>query len=80
MEYVVAYVAYFVISLVVFAIGFWRGRKYERAKTQTLGTLQIDHSDPDMPYLFLLDYDLDYIATKKQATFEVKVEDLVSHK
>lgn len=45
-----------------------------------IGTLQIDHSDPDMPYLFLLDYDLDYIATKKQATFEVKVENFVSHK
>lgn len=58
---------------------FWACKKHERTKTQTLGTLQIDHSDPDMPYLFLLDYDLDYIATKKQATFEVKVENLVSH-
>lgn len=63
-----------------FAIGFWAGKKRERTKTQPLGTLQIDHSDPDMPYLFLLDYDLDYIATKKQATFEVKVEDLISQK
>lgn len=80
MEYVVAYVAYFVIFLVVLAIGFWTGKKHEQKKTQTLGTLQIDHSDPDMPYLFLLDYDLDYIATKKQATFEVKVENFISHK
>ena len=58
--------------------GFILGRLSKKPKIQSLGTLQIDHSDPDMPYLFLLDYDLDYIATKKQATFEVKVEDFVS--
>lgn len=69
-----------IFLIIVFAIGCWAGKNYEQANMQTLGTLQIDHSDPDMPYLFLLDYDLDYIATKKQATFEVKVENLVSHK
>ena len=72
----------FLVLALIFAFligGIVLGRVSARPKTQTLGTLQIDHSDPDMPYLFLLDYDLDYIATKKQAMFEIKVEDIISH-
>lgn len=70
-----------IVACLFIFISYWIGYsvgKNKRAKKQTLGTLQIDHSDPDMPYLFLLDYDLDYIATKKQATFEVKVENIIS--
>lgn len=71
-----------IVSCLLIFISYWIGysvgkNKFE--KTQTLGTLQIDHSDLDMPYLFLLDYDLDYIATKKRAMFEVKVENIISH-
>ena len=61
------------------AIGYLIGRQ-KKKETLILGTLQIDHSDPDMPYLFLLNYDLDHIATQKQATFDVKVENFISHK
>lgn len=67
-----------VLTFVFLIAGIVLGRVTARPKTQTLGTLQIDHSDPDMPYLFLLNYDLGYIATKKQATFEVKVENIIS--
>lgn len=68
------------IAGLVFYIAGYIVRAVTTPNPKPIGTLQIDHSDPDMPYLFLLDYDLDYIATKKQATFEVKVEDLISHK
>ena len=71
-----------IIACLFIFMSYWIGYsvgKDKTEKTQTLGTLQIDHSDPDMPYLFLLDYDLDYIATKKQAMFEVKVENIISH-
>ena len=71
-------ILWLVLTFVFLIAGIVLGRVTAKPKTQTLGTLQIDHSDPDMPYLFLLDYDLDYIATKKQATFEVKVDDFIS--
>ena len=64
--------------IVGLTVGFVLGRFGKKPNVQTLGTLQLDHSDPDMPYLFLLDYNLDYIATQKHATFEVKVENIIS--
>lgn len=69
-----------IIMMVILALigGYILGRFNEKSKTRPMGTLQIDHSDPDMPYLFLLNYDLDHIAKHRQATFDVKVEDFVS--
>ena len=72
------YIILLILGLTVtFVAGYIYGRR-DQKPGMSVGTLQIDHSDPDMPYLFLLDYDLDYIATKKQATFEVKVENIIS--
>lgn len=66
-------------ALLFFAVAGYVIGRLTQPKIKPLGTLQIDHSDPDMPYIFLLDYDLDYIATHKQATFDVKVENIISH-
>ena len=73
-----AYIILLILGLTAaFVAGYAYGRR-DRKPGMLVGTLQIDHSDPDMPYLFLLDYDLDYIATKKQAMFEVKVDNFIS--
>ena len=70
----------FLCIVALIAFGVVLGRSTAKPKNKILGTLQIDHSDPEMAYLFLLDYDIDYIATKKQATFEIKVENVISQK
>lgn len=40
-------------ALIFYAVGRRNGRKHERDKLKTVGTLRIDSSDPDGPYIFL---------------------------
>ena len=50
-------------------------------KPKAIGTLRVDHSDPDEPYLFLqLSSNVSDISTRKYVTFDVKVENFVSQK
>lgn len=44
-----------------------------------VGTLRVDNSDPDGPYLFLeMENDVDVIHGKKYVTLKVKEEDFIS--
>ncbi len=51
-------------------------------RSRPIGDIRIDHSDPSgEPYLFLeLDTDVRTVASKRYATFKVRVEDFIPHK
>lgn len=50
-------------------------------KTYFIGTLRVDRSDPDEPYMFLeLDKGVSQISSKKQVVLRVKLEDYIPHK
>lgn len=71
--------------VLVFIAGFLVGYAFTLAlsiifKSKPIGTLRVDQSDPDGPYLFLeLDHGLNFEG-KKEVTFEVKIEDYVPQK
>ena len=49
--------------------------------TKCCGSLRIDTSDPDGPYLFLeLDKSVKEVSRKPYVTFRVKPENYISHK
>ncbi len=68
------------ITLVIgLAIGALIGSLLSRA--HTMGTLRIDNSDPDGPYLFVeLSRGVHDISTMKTVKFTVKVEDFIPRK
>lgn len=58
----------------------WRG---VYLKTNTIGDLRVDHSDPDSPYLFLELNNNQSVRTIEQQNYvmlKVKVENLISQK
>ena len=47
---------------------------------RSVGTLRVDNSDPDSPYLFLeLKRSVNYVATMKTVKLKVKCEDFIPH-
>lgn len=46
-----------------------------------VGTLRVDHSDPDGPFLFLeLSKRVDSVISKKYVVLKVKAKDFIPHK
>lgn len=59
-------------------IGIYISRRF---KTKPIGTLRIDHSDPESPYLFVeLKEHPDELMKYKEVVFTVKVEDFIPQK
>lgn len=73
----------FIFGLVVMlVIGGFLGRLFERKKLkkEPSGTLRIDTSDPDGPYLFLeLREDIPKVIEKEEVVLEVNTENYISH-
>ena len=78
MEIVIALVVGALIGIFVGMV--WRGTYL---KTNTIGDLRVDHSDPDSPYLFLelnKDQSVRTIEQQNYVMLKVKVEDIISQK
>lgn len=73
------------LSLLVFALGIVIGLIVSKiTKPMKLGTLVVDHSDPDEPYLFLeikdsSDWEKN-ISNEKKVLFDVEIRNYISHK
>ena len=68
------------ILIGVFVGMVWRGTYL---KTNAIGDLRVDHSDPDTPYLFLelnKDQNIHTITQQNYVMLKVKVEDVISQK
>ena len=63
-----------------FALGYLFGRRrINKSKQEALGTLRIDRSDPDGPYLFLeLETDISNVLTKESVVFKVSTKDYLN--
>lgn len=78
MEIVIALAVGVLIGIFVGMV--WRG---VYLKTNAIGDLRVDHSDPDSPYLFLelnKDQNIYTIAQENYVMLKVKVEDIISQK
>lgn len=74
------YLLFIGIALSLF-VGFLFGIKHERERTKPFGTIHVETSDPDGPYIFLeLDktHSPDKLLCEKEVTFLVDVENYVS--
>lgn len=69
--------------VIIFAIGIVVGSIITRIVTKPLdfGTLRIDTSDPDGPFMFLeLSKDVDTVASKKYVILKVDLKSYISQK
>ena len=69
--------------IIIFAIGIVVGSIITRMVTKPLdfGTLRIDTSDPDGPFIFLeLSKDVDTVASKKYVILKVNLKSYISQK
>ena len=69
--------------VIIFAIGIVVGSIITRMVTKPLdfGTLRIDTSDPDGPFMFLeLSKDVDTVASKKYVILKVNLKSYISQK
>ena len=69
--------------VIIFAIGIVVGSIITRIVTKPLdfGTLRIDTSDPDGPFMFLeLSKDVDTVASKKYVVLKVNLKSYISQK
>ncbi|QJU22537.1 hypothetical protein HLY09_25740 [Enterocloster bolteae] len=69
--------------VIIFAIGIVVGSIITRIVTKPLdfGTLRIDTSDPDGPFMFLeLSKDVDTVASKKYVILKVNLKSYISQK
>ena len=69
--------------IIIFAIGIVVGSIITRMVTKPLdfGTLRIDTSDPDGPFMFLeLSKDVDTVASKKYVILKVNLKNYISQK
>ena len=69
---IIVFLAGVLIGTIIYAIAI---------KTASVGTLRIDHSDPeDSPYLFLeLNKSIGFIASKKYVITKVELKNFISH-
>ena len=78
MEIVIALAVGVLVGIFVGMV--WRG---VYLKTNTIGDLRVDHSDPDSPYLFLElnnDQSVRTIEQQNYVMLKVKVENIISQK
>lgn len=78
MEIVIALVVGVLIGICIGMV--WRG---VYLKTNAIGDLRVDHSDPDGAYLFLelnKDQNIRMIEQQNYVMLKVKVEDIISQK
>lgn len=78
MEIVIALAVGVLIGIFIGMV--WRGAYL---KTNAIGDLRVDHSDPDSPYLFLElnnDQSVRTIEQQNYVMLKVKVEDIISQK
>lgn len=70
------------IAIIVFSIcGYVLGYTFGRNKYKPIGTLRVDSSDPDGPYLFLeLETDLNVIKKEKYVLMKVDTRSYISQK
>ena len=70
------------ISIIVFLIcGYILGYSLGKNKRKSIGTLRVDSSDPDGPYLFLeLETDPDFIKKEKYVLLKVDTKSYISQK
>lgn len=69
------------VLILIFIIGFAIGLIFARyvGKKETYGTLRIDRSDPDGPYLFLeLDRNVEALSKQKHVVFNVLDKNYIS--
>lgn len=74
------------MEIVIFVLGLALGltlgfilTKYRNKKSEEVGTLRVDRSDSDGPYLFLeLHTDVEEVMRRKKVTFGVNVENYIS--
>lgn len=75
------------VIVVIMWIVVWRIKKNERRRARTMiekmnvGTLRIDTSDPDGPYMFLeLEVGVEEVISKKHVSLEVSTENYISRR
>lgn len=70
------------IGTLLLVTGFVLGIVVARSKmNNSIGSLRIDQSDPDGPYLFLeLNEPIEYVMSQKKVVMSVEVKDYISHK
>lgn len=77
MEWFILILALALVFLVGYGFCIW----YSDLSKDIMGTLRVDRSDPDGPYLFLeLDKPLSSFENDKYVVFRVKNENLISPK
>ena len=71
-----------VMSVIVcFICGYMLGYSFGSNKRKPIGTLRVDSSDPDGPYLFLeLETDPDFIKKEKYVLLKVDTKSYISQK
>ena len=74
--------AEFAIAIIVCLIcGYTLGYSFGNNKRKPIGTLRVDSSDPDGPYLFLeLETDPDFIKKEKYVLLKVDTKSYISQK
>lgn len=68
---------------IIFALGVLAGAIFTGIvfRLFLVGTLRVDHSDPDGPFLFLeLSKRIEAVISKKYVVLKVKAKDLIPHK
>lgn len=75
------------VIVVIMWIVVWRIKKNERRRARTMiekmnvGTLRIDTSDSDGPYMFLeLEVSVEEVISKKHVSLEVSTENYISRR
>jgi hypothetical protein len=68
---------------IIFVLGVLVGTVFTRIvfRLFSVGTLRVDHSDPDGPFLFLeLSKRVETVVSKKYVMLRVKAKDFIPHK
>lgn len=69
------------VILLVWILGIIVGVLYAKAKESSYGTLRVDTSDPDGPYIFLeLNVPVSEVMSKKRVVLDVNTENYISQK
>lgn len=69
-------------TVIIFIIGFLIGCGFAVAifRPKYIGTLRVDTSDPDGPFIFLeASKGIDFIASKKSVMLKVNLKNYISH-
>ena len=74
-------IEFFIAIIVILICGYILGYSLGKNKRKPIGTLRVDSSDPDGPYLFLeLETDPDFIKKEKYVLLKVDTKSYISQK